>query len=118
MVSITEVISIRSANFWQRYDVLFNLFGGKWKRKIDNCLHVLHNFSNSIILKRRDELLKNYGKSDDGVDQGKRMALLDILLKSTIDGKPLSNEDIREEVDTFMFEVFFPDQMHFIRNTM
>lgn len=35
----------------------------------------------------------------------KKMALLDILLKSSVDGQPLSNEDIREEVDTFMFGV-------------
>lgn len=34
----------------------------------------------------------------------KKMALLDVLINSVVDGKPLTNEDIREEVDTFMFE--------------
>lgn len=106
-------MSYRLANFWLRNDVLFSLFGGKWKQTIDNCLRVLHNFSNSIILKRRDELVKNLNASEpelpDGCDEGggKRMALLDILLQSTIDGQPLTNEDIREEVDTFMFEVCY-----------
>lgn len=111
LIRITEAISNRVANVWQRYDLLFYLFGGKWKRKIDDCLHVLHNFTNSIILKRREELVRKINASEESPskadvvgDKGKRMALLDILLQSTIDGQPLSNEDIREEVDTFMFE--------------
>ena len=33
------------------------------------------------------------------------MALLDLLLKSSDDGKVLTQQDIRNEIDTFMFEV-------------
>lgn len=110
-------MSHRLATLWLRNDVLFKLFGGKCKQKIDDCLRVLHNFSNSIILKRREELLKNGDASEQfestttaesgDSDAQKRMALLDILLQSAIDGQPLSNADIREEVDTFMFEVYY-----------
>lgn len=44
---------------------------------------------------------------EDGI-RGK-MALLDVLLMSSIDGVPLSDDDIQEEVDTFMFEVRFAE---------
>lgn len=32
------------------------------------------------------------------------MALLDVLLQSNIDGVPLTNRQIKDEVDTFLFE--------------
>lgn len=35
----------------------------------------------------------------------KKMAFLDLLLLSRINGEPLSDISIREEVDTFLFEV-------------
>ena len=34
-----------------------------------------------------------------------RLPLLDLLIKASEDGKVLSNQDIRQEIDTFMVEV-------------
>lgn len=75
-------------------------------RSEQKALKVLHEFTDNVIRSRRKELL-NSGASTDNSNEdigGKRkMALLDLLLESTIEGEPLSDIDIREEVDTFMF---------------
>lgn len=88
-----------------RYDLTyrFTKLAGEEKK----ALAILHGFTDSIINKRRDELIKKGKSTIEEVDEfgtKKKMAFLDILLQSEIDGKPLSNSDIREEVDTFVFE--------------
>lgn len=75
-------------------------------RREQEVLKVLHEFTDNVIRSRRKELLNNVAIADTSIEDigGKRkMALLDLLLESSVEGQPLSDIDIREEVDTFMF---------------
>lgn len=71
-----------------------------------HMLKTLHGTTKSVIKNRREELMKIKGNqtSEDDFGKKKRSPFLDTLIQSTINGKPLSDDDIREEVDTFMFE--------------
>jgi cytochrome P450 family 4 len=71
------------------------------------CLKILHDHTKSVIRNRKIELSRTQQPTviEDEIGSRKKLAFLDLLLKSTIDGKYLTDEDIREEVDTFMFEV-------------
>lgn len=61
-------------------------------------LAVVHDFTKAVIRARK--------LSGAAGRVGKRLAFLDLLLETRDqDGQPLSEQDIREEVDTFMFEV-------------
>ena len=80
---------------------LFTPAGYKWR----NVLATLHGFTNKVIKERQAEFKANkLGSGQDDVGIKKRLAFLDLLIEASDDGKVLTDEDIREEVDTFMFE--------------
>jgi cytochrome P450 family 4 len=78
------------------------------RKKVIRLAKIMHDFTTKIIHQRRAlvqrekaENLKNL--DDDDVGLKKKMCLLDVLLQSTVDGQPLTDADIQEEVDTFTF---------------
>lgn len=97
----------RSLDFLLRYSFFFRFSRMAWRQR--KLLKVLHSFTDRVIIDRRKMLTEfNRNTIDRSFDEDmgikKKIAFLDLLLQSTINGKSLTNLEIREEVDTFMFE--------------
>lgn len=87
-------------------------------KEFNRNLKIVNEFTDEIITQKRRDLenskkLDNVNEQKSSNDneedeslyfgQKRRMALINILMESSIDGQPLTNEEIREEVNTFLF---------------
>ncbi|GBM99130.1 Cytochrome P450 4V2 [Araneus ventricosus] len=94
----SEIIMERTVNCRMWIDFIFQFT--KTGKELKHHLHVLHEFTRSIIREKK----KILSGDQDNSGKRKRMALMDLLLEHHMKTKDLTEEDIREEVDTFAFE--------------
>uniref|UniRef100_W8BHT3 Cytochrome P450 4c3 n=1 Tax=Ceratitis capitata TaxID=7213 RepID=W8BHT3_CERCA len=107
---IGSIVQNRQSKIWLQFDTIFRLTEDY--KKHESYINTLHGFSNRVIRERKAELAENVLNNNvnttpdayDDLGKKKRLAFLDLLISASKDGAVLSNEDIREEVDTFMFE--------------
>ncbi|XP_011949635.1 PREDICTED: phylloquinone omega-hydroxylase CYP4F11-like isoform X2 [Cercocebus atys] len=104
ILELSALIEKRNQHILLHTDFLYHLTpdGQRFRR----ACHLVHDFTDAVIQERHrtlptqgiDDFLKNKAKS-------KTLDFIDVLLLSKDeDGKELSDEDIRAEADTFMFE--------------
>ncbi|EZA54255.1 Cytochrome P450 4C1 [Ooceraea biroi] len=108
---LTKILFYRLFRPWYLNDRLF-WFSSKYKRQT-KCLKVLHGFTEKIITERKQYHESTGGRylnfehetedNDKIGSRKKRLAMLDLMIAASNNNR-ISNSDIREEVDTFMFE--------------
>ncbi|XP_051892533.1 cytochrome P450 4V2-like [Pristis pectinata] len=106
---ISNLIFSRMKMPWFWSDFVYNTFGeGKEHEK---ALRILHSFTEKVIaekfhkIKNSEEFKHSSSDSDFNTRSKKCKAFLDVLLNATYeDGEKLSQQDIKEEVNTFIFE--------------
>ncbi|XP_069711994.1 cytochrome P450 4V2 [Phaenicophaeus curvirostris] len=100
---MSDLIQQRQKSPWFWSDFTYKLF--KEGREHDTNLKILHNFTDKVIAEKAAELEHSKQRNCEESGSKRRKAFLDMLLSATDDeGNKLSYTDIREEVDTFMFE--------------
>ncbi|XP_057564867.1 cytochrome P450 4F2-like [Hippopotamus amphibius kiboko] len=104
ILELSALVAKRQQQFFLYTDLLYHLTPDG--RRFRRACRLVHNFTDAVIQERHRTLPK------EGVDdflkakaKTKTLDFIDVLLLSKDeDGKGLSDEDIRAEADTFMFE--------------
>nr|CAD7602766.1 unnamed protein product [Timema genevievae] len=105
---ISEATINRALSPWLHPDFIFQ--HTKMGRRYQECIQQLHRFTNKVIQEKKSLLAGATRVTDQSSDEDtsigkkKRRAFLDLLLEASLQEGGLSDEEIREEVDTFMFE--------------
>lgn len=100
-----EIILRKSMTFWMLNDVLFWISptGREYRKSVGQ----LHRFTEKVIKDRKAKYQPNYAHQEETEigKQKQRKSFLDCLIEVQRENpKEMTDQGIREEVDTFMFE--------------
>ena len=108
---VSGLIITRLTRPWLWPDWAF--YVSKHGRRFRKCLSVMQNFTTKVIKDRRQQWIDDHTRKpttgakletmDDPKPTSRRLAFLDLLLEQHLVNNALTLEDVREEVDTFMF---------------
>uniref|UniRef100_UPI003AF5A8BD uncharacterized LOC140038990 n=1 Tax=Aethina tumida TaxID=116153 RepID=UPI003AF5A8BD len=96
-----EITTYKTPRPWLFNPVIYSFTQKSKEEKV--VTDILHSFTTSVIEDRKKKLFANNEKQASYATK-KRLAMLDLLLTFQADGANITDEGIREEVDTFMFE--------------
>lgn len=90
---------------WIWPDWIFYLSPGG--RRFKECMQHMGDFTRNVIRERKVEMIRRIKSGEDSDEESNvvknRKAFLDILIRNHLNDESFTEEDIREEVDTFMF---------------
>ncbi|XP_007955866.1 cytochrome P450 4F22 [Orycteropus afer afer] len=103
IIELSALVVRRQYRLHHYFDFIYYLTedGRRFRKACDT----VHHFTTEVIQERRQALREQGAEAWLKAKQGKTLDFIDVLLLAKDeDGKELSNEDIRAEADTFMFE--------------
>lgn len=128
---LCDILHKRHSKFYLRPDIIFTLLG--IKRKHDHLISVIQGLTERVFRSKKEKLKDTFLTNDssqptyadlmkdtedndmqmkDGIFSNnsetigakRRMAFLDLMIESTYHGHNITEKEIKEEVDTIMFE--------------
>lgn len=114
---ICKIVAQRNYSVMARVEFLYRFT--KLYQEEKRLLKILHDFTDKVVQKRRRDVQECVNTNNNDYDEfgiKHKRAFLDLLLDAKDgEGKPFSDNEIREQVDTFMFGVCTIFFQHYLK---